>query len=159
MRKVVLTRDRYALVDDQDFELVNKWKWNCSSRGYAVRMDWSKGKHSPTSIYMHRLLIKAPVDLVVDHINGNKLDNRTNNLRVCSQRQNCANSSIPKNNKSGYKGVSWYKAYKKWAASIMVDRKSLFLGYFDDVIDAANAYNRAAIENFGEFAKLNEVRT
>lgn len=95
---------------------------------------------------------------VVDHINGDPSDNRWSNLRVCSQRNNRANSKTQTRPKSSkYKGVTWFAQRKKWMAKICVNYKTRTLGYFDNEHDAALAYNRAARETFGDFARMNEV--
>jgi len=90
---------------------------------------------------------------VIDHINQNKLNNRRNNLRVCSRSENGANRSIPKTNTSGYKGV--YRIKNKWMAQIGIKNKSIYLGCFDEKVDAAIAYDTAATKAFGAFARLN----
>jgi len=95
---------------------------------------------------------KFPVSHI-DHINCIPSDNRILNLRECSVSENSANSSFRSNNKSGYKGVSWHKKLKKWAAQIGVKRKNIKLGYFDSAEEAANAYCVAAMKYFGEFAR------
>jgi hypothetical protein len=94
----------------------------------------------------------------VDHINGNPLDNRKENLRICTHKQNGKNYSIPNNNTSGYKGVRWHKRDKIWEAFITVECKQRYLGRFKDIKDAVKCYNQNAIILYGEFAKLNEVK-
>lgn len=94
---------------------------------------------------------------VIDHIDKNKLNNRIENLRECTQRQNSLNQSGSRRSTSKYKGVSWDKVNKKWLAQIMVHRRGKKLGRFVDELDAARAYNNAALQYFGEFAQLNEV--
>lgn len=133
----------------QDEAIFKSHKWYINGRGYAIATDDSK-------VSLHRLVMGSP-KASVDHANGNKLDNRRENLRVCNQSQNCANSQLSKNNKSGYKGVSWNKALRKWHAYIMVNRKKKHLGYFSDKLQAAKAYNLAAQEYFADYAKLNKV--
>lgn len=96
-------------------------------------------------------------DKGIDHINGDKSDNRFENLRLSNQSQNSANSRTPKNNTSGFKGVCWHKKAKKWAARIKVNRQEIYLGLFKTKEEAAEAYNKAALEHFGEFARLNEI--
>ena len=93
----------------------------------------------------------------IDHINRIKHDNRWENLRLASDSQNKANSGISRNNTSGYKGVRWDKKLKRWRSTLQVNRKKIHLGYFYDKIEAALAYNKAATEHFGEYAKLNEI--
>ena len=106
---------------------------------------------------MHREILKCPKGLFIDHINRNGLDNRKNNLRVCSKSQNMMNTLIPKNNTSGYKGVSWSKRDKKWMAYIKIKNKFNNLGYFNIKEQAALAYNDAAKKYHGEFARLNKI--
>lgn len=93
----------------------------------------------------------------VDHINRISHDNRWENLRACNQSQNRGNTKLHKNNTSGYKGVSWFKRDKKWRAAITKNRKVHHLGYFTKKEDAARAYNKAALDFFGEFALLNKL--
>jgi hypothetical protein len=90
----------------------------------------------------------------IDHINGLKNDNRLQNLRACSHSENLRNRGRQSNNKSGYKGVSWNNSKRKWIAQIMVDKKLVHIGYFQNSIQAANAYILAAIKHHGEFANL-----
>ncbi len=104
---------------------------------------------------MHRLIMNAPAGLVVDHIDGNSLNNRKTNLRICTQAQNIHNSRPRRNRSSKYKGVFWNKVNKKWSVSIRKGDKRIYLGGFDDEIEAALAYDRKAEELFGEFAYLN----
>ena len=104
---------------------------------------------------MHRLIANTPAHLFCDHINHDGLDNRRANIRNCTLKQNNANSRSAKNASSKYKGVSWNKLRKKWAAYIKKDYKQLYLGLFENEIEAAKAYDRKAAELFGKFAKLN----
>ena len=94
---------------------------------------------------------------LTDHINGNPLDNRKNNLRICSVNQNARNSKRPINNTSGFKGVTWHIHVKKWKATIGVNSQNIHLGYFDNKIEAARAYNQAAKKYHGEFARFNRI--
>jgi hypothetical protein len=104
---------------------------------------------------MHRVVNKTPENLLCDHINGNVLDNRKENLRSCTNQENTFNAKIK--NKSGYKGVCWHKRISKWNANIRINDKLIHLGYFEDIYEAAATYNSAAKEYFGEFARLNDV--
>jgi hypothetical protein len=106
---------------------------------------------------MHREIIRTPRHLVVDHINHNGLDNRKANLRPATRAQNNYNRLIikRKDSSSKYKGVSWKKEYKKWQAQIYVNGQFKFLGYFEDEIQAAKAYDEAAKKYYGRFACLN----
>lgn len=109
-------------------------------------------------ILLHRFLLDCPSGNVVDHINGDTSDNRRENLRVCSIKENIRNYTIPKNNTSGYKGVGYYKRLLKWRACIKVDGRLITIGYYRNLSDAVNAYNESAKKYFGEFAKLNNMR-
>lgn len=104
---------------------------------------------------MHREIMNAPKGMVVDHIDGNGLNNRKSNLRICTQAQNNLNSRPKRNCSSRYKGVSFYKRDKIWQVQIFHNSRTIFLGRFDDEIEAALAYDRKAAELFGEFAYLN----
>jgi hypothetical protein len=106
-------------------------------------------------IRLHRLLMNPGPGEQVDHRNHNGLDNRRENLRLATAAQNAANAR-PKRNRPGYKGVNWHKRNQKWRAYITVDRKYIHLGVFEDPWEAAQAYNTAALEAWGEFACLNE---
>ena len=154
MKKILLTQGKFALVDDADFEWLNQWKWclyKCGRWEYAKRRG-GDGK----IIIMHRLIMGLePGDgQQVDHIDGNRSDNRRCNLRICTNRQNAQNSRS-RGGKSKYKGVSWYKPFRKWRARIVIDSKETCLGYFENELDAATAYDSAALKYFGEFALTN----
>jgi len=125
------------------------------ARGYVVRSDYSSRNAYQLRIHREILGLKRNDNRQVDHINGDKLDNRKANLRVCSQRQNNLNKAKYANNKSGYKGVSWKKTSQKWCAQISLARKVLHIGLFDTKEAAAEAYNKKALELHGEFARTN----
>ena len=163
MKRIRLTKGKYALVDDEDFEYLNQWKWSWvgGERIYAARGEYDpttyiKGKnHGRTKhIFMHRVIINSDAE-TVDHINGNTLDNQRSNLRPCSEIDNIRNQKMASDNTSGYKGVAWGKREKYWIAYITVSYKQKHLGYFRNKIDAAIAYDLAACRFFGEFARLN----
>lgn len=151
MKSILLTKNYEAKVDDEDFVWLSKYRWHYD-RGYAARTIHDKGIE-----YMHRMINKTPKGLSTDHVNGDRLDNRKNNLRSCTQTLNNANSKLRRSNTSGYKGVVWHKKDTKWQAQLTKHNKLHYLGQFTDKIEAAKAYNRAAIQHFGEFAVLNEV--
>lgn len=161
MKEIPLTQGKVALVDDDDFERVNQHKWYCN-HGYAYR-SVNIGKKKYIKVAMHRFINNTPDELETDHINGNKLDNRKCNLRNCTAKQNKWNTKIIASNTTGYKGVDIRKRkrkngiYESIRATIYVDGKLKYLGKFDDLEDAARAYNREAIKHFGEFANLNKV--
>jgi hypothetical protein len=157
-KEIPLTRGKIAIVDDEDYEYLSKHKWYAiNSGGYATRAYMEDGKK--IVVRMHRLIMNVPEDLVVDHIDGNTLNNQKANLRICTRAENCRNRGINKNNTSGYKGVYWNKSKKRWAASIRYNRKRVNCGHYKCEHEAAAAYNLKAIELFGEYAWLNEITT
>lgn len=151
MKEIPLTQGRVTLVDDDDYEYLSQWKWYFSTEGYAVRHEEGKG----TTILMHREIIKTPRDKQTDHINGNGLDNQKKNLRICTGAENQHNARLRKDNTSGFKGVYFYTDARKWRATISINQTRRVLGTFLNKIDAAIAYDVAAKEYFGEFAKTN----
>ena len=163
MKEIQLTKGKVAIVDDADYERVMALgKWCCvGTDGYAgrtMRLGKKNGKWIKRHLAMHRFIMNCPEGSQVDHINGDIMDNRKSNLRICSHSDNMKNRSLYKNNSSGYKGVYLHKAAKKWAASIRINKgKRKHLGLFDDCIEAARAYNEAALIHHGEFARLNEI--
>lgn len=153
---------QYAIVDDRDYEWLSRFKWHLNSTGYPKRyMSVRESGFYDKSISIHRSVWerhRGPLipGFELDHINGNRQDTRLSNLRACTHLQNSQNRLIGKNNKSGYKGVTWYghAGLNKWVAHIRVDKKLISLGYFDDLQDAAQAYRQAAIKHFGKFAAV-----
>lgn len=144
-KSISLTQGKNALVDDDDFDELNKVKWSFDGQ-YAQRKVENK------TIRMHRVILDSPQ---VDHIDGNRLNNQRANLRVCNHKQNQRNRKKNKKMSSKYKGVSWHKQTEKWRARIQTDDGAVHLGLFDSEIDAAQAYDEAAKEHFGEFARTN----
>ena len=106
---------------------------------------------------MHRDIMNPLGGQEIDHIDGNPSNNQKSNLRFATSSQNKINRGPKKNNKSGYKGVSWHKQRKRWTARIMINDKYKHLGLFDDILDAVNAYNKAAKEYYGDYAWLNSL--
>jgi hypothetical protein len=162
MKEIQLTQGKVALVDDEDFEYLNQWRWCLRGTGngkfYAIRgFRKSKKCNVTCSISMHRQLMKPEKGYVIDHLDGNTLNNQKNNLRICTQSQNIANSKISILNTSGYKGVRYNKQNKRYYAVITFNRRAISLGGYIDIIDAARAYNKAAIKFHGEFANLNKI--
>ena len=161
MKKIALSgkkgNGKFALVDNSDYEYLNQFKWHISSPGYPTRGIWSSQRKQNKLVNMHRELIKSEKGFEIDHINGDKLDNRRSNLRIVTHKQNIANQKLQSKSRSGYKGVSYYKNYKKWEAYICTNKKKYRLGYFITKEEGALAYNQAAIKYFGEFARLNRI--
>lgn len=136
-------------MDTEDYQWLSKHKWHASEKASGFYACHHKnGKLS----YMHREIINAPKHLAVDHIDGNPLNNRRSNLRLCSTAQNLFNRRS-KRGKSKYKGVHLYK--NKWIASIGYNGRHIYIGLFDNESDAAKAYDKKAAELFGQFAYLN----
>lgn len=139
----------FCAVDDDDFEYVNQFRWKRTNSGYAARRGPRNGGEGKTYL-MHREL--CPGDHQhVDHINGDPLDNRRENLRPASASQNIANGKMRKNNTSGFKGVN--RNGSGWSAKIKVNRKAIYLGTFRTPEEAGAAYEAAAKKHFGEFAR------
>jgi len=155
MKKIKLTQNKYALIDNEDYNLIKTYKWYAAisrKKYYAVTNLNNKTKQ------MHRLIMNLKKDQIIDHINGNGLDNRKSNLRLCSNKENARNRGKNINNTSGYKGVTWSKEKNKWNARICFNYKDIYLGDYKNIKDAARAYNEAAIKYHGEFAYLNEIK-
>lgn len=131
MKRIKLTQDKYALVDNEDFKKLSVWKWTYD-RGYARRNE------NGVKVYMHRYIMSSPTG-VVDHINRNPLDNRKENLRISDKSKNALNSGLWRHNKSGFKGVSWSKSAKKWLSRIQYRGKVIHFGLFKNIRDAINA--------------------
>ena len=158
MKTILLTQNKIALVDDRDYEQLSQYKWYAKNEGntwYAVRGSKKlDGKGKQKLIRMHREIMNTQKGVMVDHRNGNGLDNRKENLRICTIQQNAYNRTrSQKNNKLGIKGVSWDKKLKKYKAGIKFNGKSIHLGYFNVLGDADSAYRKAEEKYFGEFAR------
>jgi len=149
MAEIKLTKGCVALIDEEDLSLISEFKWCCVSHGghfYAATRNWKISKNK--LIYMHRIILDAPTGMDVDHINGNGLDNRRANLRLCTRSENCRNRRKSTSSPNQYKGVHFSKETGKWSAGIC-------LGSFNTEKEAALAYDEAARKIFGEFARVN----
>lgn len=143
----------YTIADQEGFDIASSYKGTWSAKdGYA------RIKERYKAIYLARLVINAPEFYDVDHINGVTFDNRKCNLQLVTEGQNMAKSKLASNNASGYRGVSWLKANKKWEAYITVEGKRLNLGLHLTKEEAALAYNKAAKFHFKEFAFQNVIK-
>lgn len=152
MKEIKLSKGMVAMVDDSDFEWLNQWKWHAlkgRNTHYACTGSGKTGYR-----YMHRIIMNAPSGMDVDHMDGDGLNNQRQNMRVCTRSQNIQNSRKSKRGKSEYKGVACV-VRNYFTAQINHDGKLHFLGYFSTQEDAARAYDLAALELFGENAKIN----
>jgi hypothetical protein len=156
-----ITQGHWMLVDIDDYSFVSKRKWQikygCGIMKYARASFVMDGKRRNKCV--HQILINAPKGMVIDHKNGNGLDNRRQNLRVCTYSQNGCNKKRTNRYKetSKFKGVTWYgtNKYRKWLASITINKKTIYLGFFHTDTEAAMAFDKAALIYHGEFAYLN----
>jgi hypothetical protein len=143
-----------VFVDDEDFEMLSAINWNSSgeNREYFIKSDGKRNKKE----YLHRFLLGAKKGEVVDHINGQKFDNRKSNLRICTQTENHMNQRTQQRKKSSmFKGVGFHQWANKFRAYIKINGKARQLGLFNTQHDAAFAYDMKAFELFGKFAKPN----
>lgn len=162
MKKIKLTKGKYALVDDADFETLSKFNWYTNERKRATVTLWYgrraiKKADGGGSIYIHNQIMNPPEGMLVDHINGNGLDNRRSNLRLVTYAQNAMNRTKAKGKSSKYTGVYFCKNTKKFIATISVSGSVKYLGRFPKAKLAAKAYNEAAKVHHGEYARLNPV--
>lgn len=158
MKEISLTKGKVAIVDDDDFDNLNQYKWRALQDGvnfYAVR-NMKRPRIYKGLIRMHRVILGLTDPAVlVDHKDMDGLNNQRNNLRIANKSQNGANRNSELNSVSKFKGVCWDSSNKKWKVQIRKDGKRSSLGMFHSEQDAADAYNKAAIKLHGEFAKLN----
>jgi len=156
-------RGKVAKVSDEDYEFVLQWPWRVhrNQAGYEYVSRYEERKDGQATISMAREVLARKLGRSLtsmeraDHVSRDTLDNRRENLRLASCSENGANSKLKRNNTSGYRGVSYFPSKKKWRAYIKFRWKRMSLGYYFTKEDAARAYDRAAVELFGEFAVLN----
>lgn len=164
MAEIIINSKKYGthvvLVDDEDFDELNKFKWFVSkdtNTFYATRNVNNNG--IITTVRLHRQIMNKHLQkgLIIDHINHNGLDNRKCNLRTVTYTQNAQNKSPRLNSTSKYLGVSFCTRALKWRVRIWTNNKNLHLGFYVNENDAAQAYNKAALKHFGEYANLNKI--
>lgn len=152
MTSVQIRGGAVAIIDDCDAASVLCHRWFLDRNGYARRRK-KAGESGSMKLLLHRLLAAAPPDMLVDHVDGNKLNNCRANLRLATHAQNTFNSKKRASNRSGFKGVS--RRGSRWGAFITKDRRQSYLGLFGTPHEAALAYDSAARQFFGEFAACN----
>jgi hypothetical protein len=152
-RKIKLTQGKFAIIDPEDFETLNQIKWYAKKDEYNF---YAEHKDTKKTISMHRMIMKPQAHLVVHHKNHNGLDNRKTNLKVVTRAENnLSNRQGFNRGKSRYKGVRWHKVHQKFYAVLIHKGQRIFLGYFDNEIEAAKTYDEAARKYRGDFAVLN----
>lgn len=152
MQIITLTRGFVTKVDDADYYHLLGLSWHAHTKqGFT----YARAPYGSGHVYLHVYLLKPPLDMVVDHINGDKLDNQRHNLRIATDMQNSQNTQKQKGRSSKYKGVVWDASRQKWKAQIKHENKNTNLGRFDSEEEAALAYDHAATALFGAFACIN----
>lgn len=161
MKRILLTQGRVALVDDADYDWLNQKRWYAhqSRHTFYATRHVRVAKNKKTSEQMHRLILGLqPSDnQECDHRDGNGLNNQRVNLRICSVSQNSQSSRKREGCTSKYKGVHWDRRDRKWISQTKMKEKRIRLGCFDSEVDAARAYDAAALKHYGEFAQTNEM--
>lgn len=159
MKLLKLPKNKFTMIDDEDYDLVSGYNWRQTMEGYVTThlsrlLDPNKKQKG---ILLHRLIMNVLDDksIVIDHKNGNILDNRRKNLRICSPKENSRNRKCRYYLK--YKGIEKLKS-GKFRARILINKKRISLGIFNTEENAALAYNEAAIKYYGEFANLNIIK-
>lgn len=146
-----------TVIDAADYLLVKDHKWHLFLAGGKENPEvrYVRSRISGKLFYLHQFLLRTRKG--IDHRDGNSCNNKRNNLRCCTQGQNTCNQKRRKDNTSGYKGVGFHKATRKWRSRINYKGKEIIVGYYDTPEEAGRAYNAKARELHGEFAKLNNL--
>ena len=164
MKQIPLTQGKFALVDDEDYDYLMQWKWNTEKarkgrRYYAKRAEYDKETQTQKTIRLHRVIMNViDPNIHIDHKDHDGLNCQKNNMRIATNEQNTRNRRANKNSTSKYKGVSrsvWPSGTHKWKAKITINGKQINIGFFDEEIEAAKAYDKMAIELHGDFANPN----
>lgn len=152
MKSIRLTQNKITLVDNEDFKELNEFSWYYH-QGRACRKPHKvKGKRKGF-IWMHREIMKPSIDMTVDHLNGDALDNRKQNLRVCTKSQNQWNAKIRKDSSTGVKGVTFHKIKKKFIARIQVKGERIIIGNFNTLEEARDSIIKARQSYHGEYSR------
>lgn len=153
MKEIPLTRGMVAIVDDDDFERINKHKWYACKKGkQSIR--WYARRNS-RAVYMHNEIMTPPHGMEIDHINGNTLDNRKSNLRPVTRYQNSLNTAVRSDSVTGVKGVGWHSRRQQYRARITVNGNKMNLGWFNSLVDAITARKDAEQKHHGDFRRKN----
>lgn len=147
MRKLKLTLGKFALVEDEDFEWLNQWKWTAEQKDYTF---YARRNSKKKKVYLHRQIIGAKKGEVVDHINRDGLDNRRKNLRIVTPTQNNYNQKIRVDNTSGYKGIWWNRQRQKWVVEIWARKQKYYFGGYKNIQEAIVIRNN----NYEELVKI-----
>ncbi len=142
------------LIDAEDLKLIEGVSWSRGKRGYPVSHTSRKDPNGHKAITLHRLLLGFPKEMDIDHISGDKMDNRKSNLRVCTHEQNMFNQKLRATNSSG-NGVSYHKQARKFEAYIHIDGKKKYLGLYSSLESASAARDAATRQYCGEYGRLN----
>jgi hypothetical protein len=157
MKQIKTSNGFFVNVSDKDFEFLNQFSWYRFPNGY-VCTNIQVARRKQKTVMIHRAITLVPENYVVDHKDGNPLNNQRENLRISTVAQNAQNRrKMSKPTSSKYKGVNWDKTRNKWRTAITHERKTIQIGRFETEIEAALAYNRKARELFGEFALVNKI--
>jgi len=154
MKKISLTQGMFAIVDDEDYDHINSFRWFAHKERHGIYYAYRNASIKNSYTRMHRMILRARSNFEIDHINGNGLDNRRCNIRLCSHAENLRNQTRI-HGKSKYKGVWWDKNNNKWSCGLTFNYKQIWIGRFISEIEAAKAYDNKAKELFGDFAYLN----
>ncbi len=149
---IPLTKGKFSIVDEADYEDLMRFNWHFQKRGYAARNATIGEKR--VVVKMHRQIMNAPEGFDVDHLMGNRLDNRRSQLRLATRSENCRNTGPHRDNVSGLKGVTYFKARKIWQSRIWHLGVQYHLGYHSTPKAAHAAYCDAAAKLHGEFARV-----
>ena len=155
MRRIKLTQGKWATVDDADYPRLSKYTWHLLKSGYAVRVA-TKRDGAKERIYMQRDILRVPTDVTIGRVrNDRRRNNQRSNLRITTPSHSQANRLRQSNNTSGYKGVEKFKKQNIWRAQIVDNYRKIHLGCFKTAVEAAFAYDKAAVKYHDEFARLN----
>jgi hypothetical protein len=147
MKEIITKLGEIILVSDEDFERLSKYKWYLNDSGYAITFSWDSKRKKSVHFRLHRILLGlTDPKIQVDHINGNRIDNRRENLRIVTNAINSRNKTVPSKSNTGYYGVSFKKKQNKYRTYIFYNYKQIYLGTYDTAEEGALAYNKKAEE-------------